>query len=241
MLDPEFLGNQGLILLTDLIKTITAIMLPAAIGLTALCVVTVVCGSVLGTPLTMGGVGLDIYKFINGDQSLADTLLHLGETALWSLAFFGLAKLVGAAFTAVKVLVQAVRAARIAEQDLRKANEVRQRMLALSDCLSKATGFAGATLTQTADTRWKPVSQAGLGTPLLARAEKPLNCPAFIALGHTGDQAPGASTTSRNSRTTTTRSRICSGRRSSSGRRPTFTRASSRPSSRTARWSSTSA
>jgi hypothetical protein len=125
VLDPDFRGMHSLTLLTELINDLNLMLVAFGAGLGALCVATVVCGLVAGTLLTMGDVGLNLYKFIKGDQSLADTLLKLGKTALESLVLAGLGKLVKAGFRAVKALYVATRNAKIAETSLQLSNLAR--------------------------------------------------------------------------------------------------------------------
>ncbi|MEU4560530.1 ALF repeat-containing protein [Actinoplanes sp. NPDC023936] len=143
VLAPDFTGTQTLVLLTELVKGITAILIPVAAALAIGCVVTVVCGAVAGTLLTIGDVGLNIYKLINGDQSLAQTLLKLGVTALESLAFLGLAKLVGAGFNLTRHLYAISRATRQAEADIKAINKSVWQ-LRISACLVGAASLTAA-------------------------------------------------------------------------------------------------
>ncbi|WP_263657484.1 ALF repeat-containing protein [Nonomuraea gerenzanensis] len=68
--------------------------MPAIVG----CQVTLVCGAAL----TVATVGVEIYRFVQGDQSLAKTLLNLGTIALESLAGYGIGKLLSSGFRALK-------------------------------------------------------------------------------------------------------------------------------------------
>jgi hypothetical protein len=105
-------------------------------------VITVVCGAVAGTLLTITDVGLDIYKYVNGDQSLSDTLLHLGTDALETLAFNGLAKLIGAGFRAAKELYTLSKAAEKATADLEAANKALWKLKVATCLLGGAAGAA---------------------------------------------------------------------------------------------------
>jgi hypothetical protein len=126
----------------------------------------VVCGAVAGTLLTIGDVGLSLYKYLNGDQSLADTLLHLGTTALESLAFAGLAKLIGAGFRFAKELYTISRAAKQAEADLKAANAAR-RELRLGSCLT-GNSFSADTPVLLADGKTKPIADVRVGDRVLS-------------------------------------------------------------------------
>ncbi|MFI2712751.1 polymorphic toxin-type HINT domain-containing protein [Micromonospora sp. NPDC018662] len=166
VLDPDFRGGQTLTLLTQIIAGITTLLIPVAVALGIGCIATVVCGVVLGTIITIGDVGLNIYKYINGDQGLADTLLHLGTLALETLAFAGIAKLVGAGFKAAKQLYTLSRAAKQAEADLAVANKAR-RELRLTSCLTR-NSFSADTPVLLADGSSKPIADIRVGDRVLA-------------------------------------------------------------------------
>ncbi|MEU4369407.1 polymorphic toxin-type HINT domain-containing protein [Micromonospora chersina] len=166
VLDPDFRGGQTLTLLTQLINGITATLIPVAAALGIGCIATVVCGIVLGTLVTIGDVGLNIYRYINGDQGLADTLLNLGTLVLESLLFAGLAKLVGAGFKAAKQLYAISRAAKQAEADLKAANKARQG-LRLRSCLT-GNSFSAETPVVLADGGSKPIADVRVGDRVLA-------------------------------------------------------------------------
>ena len=68
VLAPDFTGTQTLVMLTELINGITAILIPVAAALAVGCLITVVCGALSGTLLTIGVFVLSIYNFLNGDQ-----------------------------------------------------------------------------------------------------------------------------------------------------------------------------
>lgn len=168
VLAPDFTGNQTLILLTELVNGITAVLIPVAAVLGVGCVVSMVCGAVAGTLLTIGEVGLNIYKLINGDQSLAQTLLKLGAAALESLLFAGLAKLLGAGFQAAKELYALSRAAQVATEGLRTANFARLRLNAISDCRGGGHSFDADTRVLMANGTRKPISRVRIGEWVLA-------------------------------------------------------------------------
>ncbi|WP_230540491.1 polymorphic toxin-type HINT domain-containing protein [Salinispora arenicola] len=135
VLSPTFLRDQTLTILTAIIEDITALLIPVAGALAIGCLLTVVCGTVAATLLTIGEVGFNFEQYISGDQDLADTLLDLGALALEALAFAGAAKLVGTGFQAAKQLYTISRAAKQAEANLAVANSAR-RELRLRSCLT---------------------------------------------------------------------------------------------------------
>ncbi|BFU45356.1 ALF repeat-containing protein [Krasilnikovia sp. MM14-A1004] len=104
VLDPDFKWMSQQNFVTDLVNGVNALILPPVVAIGALCIGTIVCGEVLGTLVSWGNVGLSLYRFVKGDQSLADTLLDLGETALESLLLRGLTKLAGSAFRGLKAV-----------------------------------------------------------------------------------------------------------------------------------------
>ncbi|MGV9214922.1 polymorphic toxin-type HINT domain-containing protein [Micromonospora sp. RB23] len=156
VLDPDFRGGQTLVMLTAVLQGVTALLAPIAIAVGIGCVLTVACAVVATTVIDIGEVGLSIYKYINGDQSLADTLLQLGSIAAEALVFAGIAKLVGAGFQAAKQLYTISRAAKQAEASLQAANVARGRLW-LTSCL-RGNSFS-------ADT---PVLLAGGGSRAIA-------------------------------------------------------------------------
>ncbi|MFG1871051.1 polymorphic toxin-type HINT domain-containing protein [Micromonospora arborensis] len=166
VLAPDFRGAQTLVMLTAVLQGVTAILAPVAIALGIGCVLSVVCGIVAGTLITIGDVGLNIYKYINGDQSLADTLLNLGALALEALAFAGIAKLVGAGFKAAKHLYDLSRAAKQAEANLKAAN-IARRELRLHSCLTP-NSFSADTPVLLADGSSKPIADVRVGDRVLA-------------------------------------------------------------------------
>ncbi|SCL70724.1 Short repeat-containing protein of unknown function [Micromonospora chersina] len=166
VLDPDFRGGQTLTLLTQLINGITATLIPVAAALGIGCIATVVCGIVLGTLVTIGDVGLSIYKYINGDQGLADTLMHLGGLALESLAFAGVAKLVGAGFKAAKQLYTISRAAKAAKSELAAADFSRIRFV-FNSCL-RGNSFTADTPVLLADGSSKPIGEVRVGDSVLS-------------------------------------------------------------------------
>ncbi|MGW0828409.1 polymorphic toxin-type HINT domain-containing protein [Streptomyces sp. NPDC002845] len=148
-LDPAFRGMQPLIFIAEVVKGLLATLIPVGITAGALCVATVVCGTALGTLLTIADVGLNIHKLINGDQSLAQTLINLGQTALESLLLAGVGKVVTAGFQSVKALYIAAQTAKKAQTQLEAINLVRLAQLEFTSCLRRS--FAPATLVAVAD------------------------------------------------------------------------------------------
>ncbi|NUT05376.1 MAG: hypothetical protein HOV76_18035, partial [Hamadaea sp.] len=101
-LDPLFHGTQQLILVFETAKGLVlqgAIYVGAVVG--SLCLLTV-CGEVAGVLLTLYDVGTEIYRFIQGDQSLATTMLNIGTVALESLVTAGIGRVLSAGFRALK-------------------------------------------------------------------------------------------------------------------------------------------
>ncbi|NUP18477.1 MAG: hypothetical protein HOZ81_20800 [Streptomyces sp.] len=102
-LDPDFTGMSKLIFAYKAIQQAVApglIWVGATVGVG--CLLTV-CGAVTGTIMTMGNVGLELYRFIQGDQSLAQTLLNLGTGVLESLLLRGIGKVLSVGFRAIKL------------------------------------------------------------------------------------------------------------------------------------------
>lgn len=169
-LDPAFTGLQPLTFMTEAIKGMMAMMIPIGIVAGIGCVVTVVCGAAAGTLLTMGEVGLNIYKLINGDQSLAKTLLNLGTVALESLLLAGIGKVVGAGFRAIKALDSVAKSAKQAEAQLKMLNLIRVRLGELSSCVRHS--FDGRTPVLLADGSYREISRIRRGD--LVRATDPI-------------------------------------------------------------------
>ncbi|GID29726.1 hypothetical protein [Paractinoplanes brasiliensis] len=144
VLDPAFSGMQPLLFFAEAVKGMMAMLAPVAVTVVAGCIATVVCGIVAGTLLTLGDVGLNVFKHIKGDQSLADTLLHIGRVALESLIFVGVGKLVSAGFRALKGLYLAGKAAKAAEAELQLANLSRLKIVGLPPCLRAMAKAAAA-------------------------------------------------------------------------------------------------
>lgn len=147
-LDPEFKGMQPLIFFVELVKGLVATLAPVGALAIVLCVATVVCGAVAGTLLTVGEVGLNVYKLINGDQTLAQTLLKLGQTALETLVFLGAAKLISAGFQSARALYIANQNAKKAQAELKAVNAIRLKMVEVTSCLwrGSAVTLAGVAL-----------------------------------------------------------------------------------------------
>jgi hypothetical protein len=169
VLAPDFNGVQNLMFLTQVI-TGAAATLAVPIGLISGvgCIVTVVCGTVAGTLLTLGDVGLNIYKYINGDQSLSKTLLNLGTTALEALLFYGVGKLVGAGFRVAKDLYAISRAAKQADVEIKLINIAALKLKRLASCLTGGNSFTPGTPVLLADRTSKPIADVHLGDRVLA-------------------------------------------------------------------------
>ncbi|WP_307937091.1 hypothetical protein [Salinispora arenicola] len=146
VLSPTFLRDQTLTVLTAIIEDITALLIPVAGALAIGCLLTVVCGTVALTLLTIGEVGFNFEQYISGDQNLAETLLDLGTLALEALAFAGAAKLIGTGFQAAKQLYTISRAAKQAEVEISRLTLAAARLKRLPSCLSDSNSFALAPL-----------------------------------------------------------------------------------------------
>ncbi|GLI01291.1 ALF repeat-containing protein [Phytohabitans aurantiacus] len=134
-LHPAFAGLPGLVAIGQVIEGMTAAMIPIGIAAGVTCVATIVCGAALGTILGIGEVGLNIFKLINGDQTLAQTLLNLGRIALETLVFAGIGKLVTAGFRSVRALYVASQNAKKLQADLQVVNLERLIQVGFVSCL----------------------------------------------------------------------------------------------------------
>jgi len=168
VLDPTFRGIQPLIFMVQVMQGMVAMLAPVGIVAAAGCIATVVCGAALGTLLTIGDVGLSLYKYINGDVSLSDTLLHLGKVALETLLMVGIGKALSAGFKALKGLYVAFRAAKQAEAELEVVNLARLRLTGLLSCLRPGHSFAAGTPVLMADGDRRPIDQVTPGDRVLA-------------------------------------------------------------------------
>ncbi|MEJ3745834.1 polymorphic toxin-type HINT domain-containing protein [Actinomycetes bacterium KLBMP 9797] len=166
VLDPAFLGRQSLSLVAQAVNAMAAALIPLAVVAGGLCILTVVCGMVAGTLLTIGDVGLNLHKLINGDQSLADTLLNLGRTALESLLFAGLGRLISVGFRSVKAMYVAAANAKSAATGLQLANLTRLRLLGITACLRHS--FDPSTPVLLANGKYRPISGIKVGDRVLA-------------------------------------------------------------------------
>ncbi|HLL68371.1 MAG TPA: ALF repeat-containing protein [Micromonosporaceae bacterium] len=134
-LDPTFRGMQPLIILSEAVKGMIALLAPAALALGALCVATLVCGAVAGTLLTIGEVGLNIHRLINGDQSLANSLLNLGKIAIESLLLAGVGKMISTGFRNIRALNVAVQNLNRAQTELQTVNFIRLALTGVTSCV----------------------------------------------------------------------------------------------------------
>jgi hypothetical protein len=166
VLDPAFVGMQTLTLVVEAINAMAATLTPLAVVAGAACILTVVCGLVAGTVLTIADVGLNLYKLINGDQSLADTLLNLARAALESLLIAGLGKVLSVGFRSLRALYVTSQSAKTAATALQVANYSRLRLLGLTSCLRHS--FDPATPVLLADGTYRPISGIKVGDRVLA-------------------------------------------------------------------------
>lgn len=140
-LDPDFRGSIQLDYMYQALIAGGSFLLPGA-ALAAVGCLATVCGAVAGTVLTLADAGDNVLKLINGDQSLADTLLHLSTTALEALAFDGVGKLLGKAFVELKALRVAAQDARAADMELAGISDSRQFVNGLASCLASGASAA---------------------------------------------------------------------------------------------------
>ncbi|WFE53167.1 hypothetical protein O7617_23880 [Micromonospora sp. WMMD1155] len=130
--NPNFGAMEPLFFLTESIKGLTATLVPLGIIAAGACLATLVCGAVAGTLLTLADVGLNLHRLINGDQSLAGTLLNLGQAALEALVIMGIGKLVDVGFRNIRALYIATQNAKRAETGLWETNQARVRLMMLN-------------------------------------------------------------------------------------------------------------
>jgi Short repeats of unknown function/Pretoxin HINT domain len=165
VLDPAFTGTQHLVLYLDAVKAIAAGFVPLGLGAVAGCMLTA-CALAAGALLTIYDVGLNVFKLLNGDQSLARTLANLGAIALESLLLRGLGKVLSVGFQAVKALHLSTRNLKMAETGLQAANLRRLQMLGYTSCLRHS--FDAATPVLLADGTYRPIGQIKVGDRMLA-------------------------------------------------------------------------
>lgn len=116
-------------------------------GIKFICQLIPYCGAVL----TIGQVGIEVYRLIQGDQSLATTLLNLGKIAIESLIFAGIAKLLSVGFRALKNAHTAARTGSIAVADI-QAGLVRTKIQAvLADVRAMRASVYGGNFSSTRD------------------------------------------------------------------------------------------
>ncbi len=110
VLDPGFVSGQVLNVVNQMLKLATGVVAFSAVALGLGCLVFAPCGAAASALITLGQVGFEAYKLINGDQSMSQTLLNLGTIALEAIVFAGIAKLVSSGFRAAKAAYAAYKA-----------------------------------------------------------------------------------------------------------------------------------
>ncbi|PZG02763.1 polymorphic toxin-type HINT domain-containing protein [Micromonospora deserti] len=165
-LHPAFTGIQSLVAIGQAINGLTALLAPIGVAAGVACVATIVCGAALGTILGLGEVGLNLYRLINGDQTLAQTLLNLGRTALETLLLAGIGKAVSAGFRSIKALYVASQHAKKLQTDLQVVNLVRLRLAGWTTCLRHS--FDARTPVLLADGGQRRISDIEVGDRVLA-------------------------------------------------------------------------
>jgi hypothetical protein len=169
VLDPAFKGRQSLILITGVIAFLTAMVIPLGVITVVACIATIVCGAALGTLFTIGEIGLNLFKLINGDQSLAETLLNLGRVAIETLILAGLGKAISAGFRSIRALYVAAQNAKRAEAGLREAANLSLiRRSVFPFCLRGGHSFAPGTAVVMADGSHRQIRDIKAGDQVLA-------------------------------------------------------------------------
>jgi len=134
VLDPLFAANQKMALFVEAVGAMTGMFLPLAGAALVGCMLTV-CGLAAAALMTIGEVGLNVFKLLNGDQSLGQTIVNLTQMALEALLFTALGRLLSVGFTAIKALYIAKTNAAAAMNGLANANVSRLLSLEINACL----------------------------------------------------------------------------------------------------------
>jgi Pretoxin HINT domain/Short repeats of unknown function/The BURPS668_1122 family of deaminases len=167
VLDPLFAANQKMALLVQAVGAMTTLFLPLAAGALVGCMLTV-CGLAAGTLMTVGEVGLNVFKLINGDQSLSQTILNLGQTALEALLLNALGRVLSVGFRSLRALYVVTQTARAAETGLRDTSQLTLlRLGGLAECL-RGHSFDPRTPVRMADGSARRISAIKVGDPVLA-------------------------------------------------------------------------
>ncbi|WP_144127532.1 polymorphic toxin-type HINT domain-containing protein, partial [Catellatospora sichuanensis] len=169
--DPAFGAMMPMTYLAEALKSLTATF--ATVGLTSavLCVVTVVCATVAGTLFSLVEIGDNVIKLVNGDQTLAQTLLNLGQSALESLLLAGVGKLLSAGFRHLKDLYVASRNANKLLVEIKLADLGRLHLVTaewLKSCVRTGNSFAPDTPVLLADGSSRPIADVRIGDEVLA-------------------------------------------------------------------------
>ncbi|GAA3586146.1 hypothetical protein GCM10022419_080350 [Nonomuraea rosea] len=136
-LDPSFQGMQRLVFAYEQITgALAAGFVWYATTVGAGCLLTVVCGAML----TVGQVGLEVHRYVQGDQSLARTLLNLGTIALESLVSAGIGKLLSVGFRALKNAYRAARTGSSAVSDIQRDLNQINKLTVLADVRAMVAG-----------------------------------------------------------------------------------------------------
>jgi hypothetical protein len=168
-LNPDFQWMQQLEFIGQIANALTAEALPVLAGLGGICVVTVVCAAIVGNLIGLGDMGLNLYRLIKGDQSLAETLLHLGKSAAETLAFNGAAKLLSVTFRGLKSLYIAGISAKKAKAELQASNLTRFSLSRWVGCAARsANSFSPETPVLLADGTTEPIARVKPGDRVLA-------------------------------------------------------------------------
>ncbi|MCP2327037.1 hypothetical protein HDA40_005544 [Hamadaea flava] len=163
-LDPTFQGMQSLILgLEPFMESVLASAVWMAGTELAACMLQRACAMIVGGLITAGQVGLEVYRLIKGDQSLADTVLNLGKIAAESLVLRGIGEVLKAGFRTLKVAYAAARSgqsavavlqASLGEVKKLKALPIALEMRAGDYSTSRDTAFFWTGRSERADGTW---------------------------------------------------------------------------------------
>ncbi|WP_281369173.1 polymorphic toxin-type HINT domain-containing protein [Phytohabitans rumicis] len=166
--DPMFTGNLQISLLLVAVEFAKNIFLVGAAASIVGCILVLPCGLAAGALLTIGDVGLNVFKFFNGDQSLLQTLINLGAIALETLLLAGLGKLLSVGFQALKAMYLAVQGLKVAEAGLRETgNLTLLRLGGLASCLGRHSFDPGTPVLMADGTR-RRIVDVKVGEQVLA-------------------------------------------------------------------------
>jgi hypothetical protein len=171
-LDPSFRAVQPMLFAVQVI-TAAGLMYAIPVGMVSgvLCIATVACAAAVGTLFTIADVGVNLFKLINGDQSLGQTLLNLGQSALESILLAGVGKALSAGFRGLKALYTGLRDIKMVQGSLKLAKFSQLQFDVLTwirSCTRTGNSFAPGTPVRMADGRTEPIEDVKVGDLVLA-------------------------------------------------------------------------